>query len=146
MSTVPAEYNPDVYSLFQSMEPTLWEIILDVLLLDADDYHQFATVFYPILETFPHICCCGFKSPTKKYWIRYLYRVKWYTLPNETEKDLLWNPRESIEEDALGFAVDMEIRRGIIPKHVRFHRCTQRKWNTHISSDNHNTATKRAKY
>ena len=106
------------------MEPQLWEIILDVLLLEANDYLQFNLAFYPILETFPQISSCSNTSPTKKYWIRRLYGVKWHGIAGVPE-NRVDHPRGSIEEDARGFAVDMEIRRGITPKHVRFHRYTR---------------------
>ena len=110
----------DYYALFQSFEPHLWEIILDVLLLEATNSGEFRHAFYPLLETFPEIC--DRRSPIKAYWARILSRMNpplesYFTDPYT---DCYPQAIEFIEEDAEGFVDAMAIRHGFIAKRVRF--------------------------
>lgn len=119
----------DNYSLVETLGPHLWEIILDVLLRDAQDNDQFHNAFYPILETFPMICCCNDASPIKIYWLKHLYRVMatvagvpirvMAITPGDPLSELLLpddegmpHPRETIQEDAARYNIDMAITRG----------------------------------
>ena len=110
----------DYYALFQSLEPHLWEIILDVLLLEATDAGEFRHAFYPILETFPEIC--DRRSPIKSYWARTLNRINPPLESHFTNPYTDCYPQtiEFIEEDAEGFVDAMAVRRGVIGKRVRF--------------------------
>ena len=59
------------YALFASLDPHLWDIILDVLLLNVcTDADMFRLSFYPLFETFP--CQC---ESTIRSWTGYYLRV-----------------------------------------------------------------------
>lgn len=129
MDAKPTTTRDDNYSLFQSLEPRLWTIILDVILTDAENNDQFEAAFYPILQTFPDICCCDDNAPVKQHWISHLNRVmaivsgvplRVYAmaaaLGDNMYDERMAHPRDIIEEDARRFNADMATGRHLRPK------------------------------
>ena len=150
MSTNPI----DNYSLVENLDPYLWEIILDILLLDTEDNDQFEKAFYPILMTFPSICCCDNDSPVKRYWMTHMNRimanVAGMPLANlmDAYDDRMDHPKDLIEEDAERYNIDMAIRRGLLPKHVRFpnYNPWYNRTRKHKTTADLHTSNKRSKY
>lgn len=116
----------DYYSLFQSLDLSLWKILLDVLLFDATNSDQFREAFYPIFETFPEIC--DKRSPIKDYWTDIHNRIDPLSESALDDPYTDCYPRaiDFIVDDAEAFIVTMAIRQGIVARHVRFDRYTTR--------------------
>ena len=125
MSALHKKKKPlDVYSLIETLDPCRWKIILDVILLDAENNEQFTAALYPVLQTFPLICSCNDNSPVKRCWVDHLHRVmsvvagvplRVYAMAAFLEENIHQQQKDEIEADAKRFTADMAIRRGVEP-------------------------------
>lgn len=108
----------DYYAIFASLEPRLWEIILQVLLFDVCmDADVFRHSFYPLFETFPRAC-----ESTVRSWTGYYLRV--HGPPDFQFRHSLFDcyrpPLDLIRPDTELFQVNMSQRLAHVHDTYRF--------------------------
>ena len=99
----------DYYAIFASLEPRLWELIIDVLLFSVwTDTNMFHTYFYPVFKIFPWMC----ESTIRRSWAGHYLRV--HGPPNIQYRHCLFDchrpPLDLIRDDAQQFKIVMTKR------------------------------------